>query len=164
MDRARAVGDYDGAMRALVHALKYDGRRSLARPLAALMRARGAAVLEGAAAVVPVPLHWRRRVSRGFNQAADLARGLGPPRLDALRRIRATPTQTGLTAGRRRQNMRGAFAATRVARRLTGAPVVLIDDVRTTGATLEACARVLKAAGVGEVRALTAARVVTGRP
>jgi predicted amidophosphoribosyltransferase len=102
-------------------------------------------------------------VSRGFNQAADLARGLGPPRLHALRRIRATPTQTGLTAGRRRRNMRGAFAATRVARRLTGAPVVLIDDVRTTGATLDACARVLKAAGVGEVRALTAARVVIGR-
>ena len=161
VDRARAIGAYDGALRAIVHALKYDGRRSLARPLGRLMRERGADILAGAACAVPVPLHPSRRRHRGFNQSADLACHLGVPVRPALRRIRATPTQTGLPAARRHRNMRDAFATTRSARELRGAVVVLIDDVSTTGATLEACARVLKEAGVGEVRALTAARVVT---
>lgn len=161
IDRARAIGAYDGALRAIVHALKYDGRRSLARPLGRLMRERGADILSGATYAIPVPLHPSRRRHRGFNQAADLARHVGIPVQPALRRIRATPTQTGLPAARRHRNMRDAFATTRAARQLKGATVVLIDDVSTTGATLEACARVLKEAGVGEVRALTAARVVT---
>ena len=160
IDRARAIGVYDGALRAIIHALKYEGRRSLARPLGHLMRQRGADMLAGAACVVPVPLHPSRRRQRGFNQAGDLARHLGVPVSHALRRVRATPTQTGLPAARRHRNVRDAFAATRSARALTGAIVVLVDDVSTTGATLEACARVLKQAGVTEVRALTAARVV----
>src|SRR2546423_10159664 len=79
VDRARAIGGYDGALRAIVHALKYEGRRSLARPLAALMRERGAAMLDGAACAVPVPLHRSRRRARGFNPAADLARRLRGP-------------------------------------------------------------------------------------
>jgi ComF family protein len=161
VDRARAIGAYDGALRAIVHALKYDGRRSLARPLGRLMRERGADVLAGAASVVAVPLHASRRRHRGFNQAADLARHLGMPVCPALRRVRATPTQTGLPAGRRHRNVRDAFAATRAAATLHGAVVVLVDDVSTTGATLEACARALKESGIAEVRALTAARVVT---
>jgi ComF family protein len=161
VDRARAVGAYDGALRAIIHALKYDGRRSLADGLAALMRTRAADLLEGALYVVPVPLHPSRRRQRGFNQAADLARRLGLPVRHALRRVRPTATQTGLPAARRHRNVRDAFAATRAARGLDGAVVVLVDDVCTTGATLEACARVLKDAGVGEVRAVTAARVVT---
>jgi ComF family protein len=172
VDRARAIGAYDGALRAIVHALKYEGRRSLARRLAALMRVRGADVLIGADWVVPVPLHPSRRRERGFNQAADLARHLGVPPRAALRRTRATGTQTGLPAARRRRNVRGAFAVVtgregqerqKGPKRLKGSVVVLIDDVSTTGATLEACARVLKEAGVREVRALTAARVVTPR-
>ena len=161
IDRARAIGAYDGALRAIVHALKYEGRRSLARRLGALMRERGAEILSGAACVVPVPLHPSRRRHRGFNQAADLARRVGLPVCHALRRLRATPAQTGLPAARRHRNLREAFACTRAAASLIGATVVLIDDVSTTGATLEACARVLKNAGVLEVRALTAARVVT---
>jgi ComF family protein len=167
VDRARAVGAYDGALRAIVHALKYEGRRSLAQPLAELMRIRGADMLTGADWVVPVPLHHSRRRERGFNQAADLARHLGLPVERALRRHRATRTQTGLPAARRHRNVRGAFALTRGLewreRRggLEGSIVVLVDDVSTTGATLDACARVLKAADVREVRALTAARVVT---
>ncbi len=161
IDRARAIGAYDGALRAIIHALKYEGRRSLARPLGRLMRERGAAMLSGAAWAVPVPLHPSRRRHRGFNQATDLARHLGIPVRLALRRIRATPTQTGLPAGRRHRNVRDAFAVARDAGRLAGAVVVLIDDVSTTGATLDACARALKQAGVAEVRALTAARVVT---
>src|SRR6266540_3211819 len=88
VDRARAIGAYDGALRAIVHALKYEGRRSLARPLAELMRIRGADMLAGANWVVPVPLHGSRRRERGFNQAADLARYLGVPFLHALCRTR----------------------------------------------------------------------------
>ena len=160
LDRARAIGSYDGALRAIIHALKYDGRRSLARPLGRLMRERGRDMLADAACAVPVPLHPSRRRHRGFNQAADLARHIGLPVTPALRRVRATPTQTGLPSGRRHRNMRDAFAVTAAATPLTGAIVVLIDDVSTTGATLDACARTLKAAGIAEVRALTAARVV----
>jgi len=195
VDCARAIGGYDGALRAIVHALKYEGRRSLARPLAEMMRTRGADMLTGADCVVPVPLHPSRRRERGFNQAADLARHLGAPVRPMLRRHRATLTQTGLAAARRHRNVRGAFVVTgrqgsarghavpmasevigdasALVRAGGGAParvqksgleglvVVLIDDVSTTGATLDACARVLKEAGVREVRALTAARVVT---
>jgi ComF family protein len=162
--RARAIGAHDGALRAIVHALKYEGRRSLARPLARLMRQRGADVLADATCVVPVPLHPSRRRERGFNQASDLARYLGLPVVSALRRTRPTATQTGLPAAQRHRNVRDAFAMSRAGRRLSRDPsaiVVLVDDVSTTGATLEACARTLQDAGVEEVRALTAARVVT---
>ena len=160
---ARAAAEYDGAMRDILHALKYGGRRSLARPLGALMRAHGGAVLAGADAVVPVPLHWRRAWRRGFNQADELARSLGPPVVRALRRTRHTPSQTDLPADERHANVRRAFRP-RVRCGLRGACVVLVDDVSTTGATLEACAVALAEAGVREVRALTAARVVTRRP
>jgi len=160
---ARSIGSYDGALRSIVHALKYEGRRSLASPLAALMRQRGAGILAGATCVVPVPLHASKRRERGFNQASDLARHLGLPVVAALRRTRATRTQTGLPAAQRHRNVRAAFAITRAGRRLARVPAsiaVVVDDVSTTGATIDACARALIAAGVTEVRALTAARVV----
>jgi ComF family protein len=159
VDRGRAIGAYDGALRHIIHAFKYEGRRSLARPLGALMRQRGADVLGGAACVVPVPLHRSRLAHRGFDQAADLAGQTGLPIVLALRRVRATDSQIGLPAARRYRNVREAFAATSDAAALAGAVVVLIDDVSTTGATLDACARVLKQNGAREVRALTAARV-----
>jgi ComF family protein len=127
------------------------------------MRSRGGDVLTGAASIVPVPLHASRRRSRGFDQAADLARHLGLPVSRALRRVRATAVQASLPAAKRHANVRDAFAVTRTARELSGAVVVLVDDVCTTGATLDACAHALKEAGIVEVRALTAARVV-GRP
>jgi len=111
---------------------------------------------------VPVPLHRARRRSRGFNQADDLARHIGPPVVHALRRTRHTRTQTALPAPERRANVAGAFAVTSRAAALLGATVLLVDDVRTTGATLEACATALKEqAGVRAVFALTAARVET---
>jgi ComF family protein len=160
VDRARAIGEYDGALRAIIHALKYEGRRSLATRLAALIRERAADVLAAGDVAVAVPLHPSRLRERGFNQAADLARHLGLPVVPALRRVRATPTQTGLPAARRHRNVRDAFAATRQARGLAGRTVVLVDDVSTTGATLDACARALKQSGVGRVLAVTAARVV----
>jgi ComF family protein len=165
-----ALGLYDGTLREIIHALKYERRRSVAPRLANLMATHGRGVLAGVDAVVPVPLHRRRHRERGFNQADDLACGLGLPVLHALRRVKHTAPQVDLLAAARHSNVRGAFAirrGTRVSRtRLpfsaaTAKIVVLVDDVTTTGATLDACARVLQAAGVQEVRALTAARVVT---
>jgi ComF family protein len=157
------VGTYDGPLRSILQAFKYDRRRSLAPPLGRLMQLRGAAVLADADCVVPVPLHWRRRWRRGFNQALDLARQLGVPVRCALRRRRHTRTQTDLPADARFRNVRDAFVLARRAR-ISGLRVVLVDDVSTTGATLEACARVLVAAGAAEVRTLTAARVSTRPP
>lgn len=163
--RAAALGEYDGALREIIHALKYGRRRSVARRLGGLMRRAAADALTGADAVVPVPLHRGRRRRRGFNQAADLAGTLGLPVLRALRRCRATRTQTDLPADRRRANVRGAFALARPIgdRMIRNRTLVLVDDVWTTGATLEACAAVLAAAGAAEVRAVTTARV-TRRP
>ena len=141
--------------------MKYDARRSLAAPLASRMRERCAEVLHGADAVVPVPLHPARRRERGFNQAADLAHHLGLPTVVALRRVTHTRPQVTLAAGRRHSNVRGVFETTRAAAALVAKVVVLVDDVRTTGATLESCAAALTDAGVREVRAVTAATVVT---
>jgi ComF family protein len=160
VDAARAAGAYEGTLRAIIQAFKYDGRRSLAHPLAAMMRAAGADMLRDADCVVPVPLHRWRRLRRGFNQAADLARHLDAPVVHGLRRTRATAPQTGSSAAARRRNVRRAFALSpfvRHTRPLAGRVVVLVDDVRTTGATLDECARVLKAGGAREVRALTVA-------
>ncbi len=183
VDRHGSIGPYQDSLRDILHAVKYDGRRSLAQGLAALARDAGRDVLSGMDAAVPVPLHRARRRARGFNQAADLASGLGLPVLHALRRVRATAPQASLPAARRRANVRQAFALAprpwwragmRGARDLgrharlaataclvSGKRLVLVDDVCTTGATLDACARVLKAAGAAEVRAITAARAVT---
>ncbi len=167
IDRARAVGEYDGTLREIIHAFKYDRRRSLATGLARLMHARGGELLQDADCVVPVPLHRRRERARGFNQAHELARHLGPPAIDALVRSRPTRPQVELAADRRHANVRGAFTLRRRWFRgpvkLEGLKVVLVDDVSTTGATLEACAAVLKEAGAAEVYALTAARVVARR-
>ncbi|MSO82548.1 MAG: ComF family protein [Acidobacteria bacterium] len=164
VDGARAAGEYEGALREILHAFKYEGRRVLVGPLAAMMRAAGAGILGDADATIPVPLHPWRRMRRGFNQADALARGLGLPVLRALWRVRVTASQTGLHAAARRRNVRHAFGLSpflsreRRLRLLEGRIVVLVDDVRTTGATLEACAAVLKDAGAREVRALTVAR------
>ena len=128
VDRARAVGAYDGALRSIIHAIKYDARRSLARPLGELMRERGSEMLAHAACAIPVPLHPSRRRTRGFNQAADLARQLGVPVVAALRRVEATRPQTGLPAAQRHRNVRGAFAVTRAGNALSGATVVHEDD------------------------------------
>jgi ComF family protein len=164
VDASRSAGLYEGSLREIVHAFKYQGRRGLAAPLAEMMRAAGASILGDAHVLVPVPLHFWRRVRRGFNQANDLARHLDVPVWHALMRAQPTVPQTGLTAAARRRNVRHAFTMSlvqrRARRRLEGRIVVLVDDVRTTGATLNACASVLKGAGAAEVRALTVARAV----
>jgi ComF family protein len=129
-----------------------------------MLRERGERLLQDAACVVPVPLFPWRRLRRGFNQAADLARHLDRPVVHALWRVRPTPPQAGLTAAARRRNVRGAFRlspllSTRARHTfIDGRTVALIDDVMTTGATLRACAEVLQAAGANEVRVLTLAR------
>lgn len=152
-------------MKDILHSLKYERRRSIAPPLGRLMRERGAELLRGADAVVPVPLHPRRQYQRGFNQADDLARELGVPVVPLLKRVVFTRSQIDLPKHQRRENVKNAFAFRPDPKSLIPDPciVVLVDDVVTTGATLEACAAVLKRSGVKEVRALTAARVVSER-
>ena len=120
------------------------------------MREAGRRVLDGCDCVVPVPLHPWRRLRSGFNQARDLAERLDRPVADALWRIRATPSQMALHADARRTNVRGAFVASPLVT-VDDRIVTLVDDVRTTGATLDACAQVLLHAGAKEVRALTIA-------
>lgn len=153
-----SAAHYEGVLRDIIHAFKYEGRRSLARPLGSLMHGAGATLLADADCVVPVPLHPWRRLRRGFNQADDLARRLERPVLHALWRTRATPSQMSLPARTRRTNVQDAFIVSPLHREsLHDRCVVLIDDVRTTGATLNACAGALVGAGVREVRALTLA-------
>ena len=158
-----ADGRYDGALREIIHAFKYDGRRSLAQPLGSLLRERNQRALDDAACVIPVPLFVWKRLRRGFNQAADLAVHLDLPVVHALWRLRLTASQTGLTAAERRLNVRGAFrlspfmVPTARARFIEGRTVVLVDDVMTTGATSDACAEVLVKAGAREVRVVTLA-------
>ena len=125
ISRLRAIGEYDGTLRTIIHALKYDKRPTLARPLATLMYRECADVLAGIDLVVPVPLHRRRLRSRGFNQAALIARALPVPCRQALRRTRATPSQTDLPAEQRHANVRDAFTLARGAR-VTGLAVALV--------------------------------------
>lgn len=159
-----AVDHYEGRMKEIVHALKYERRRSIAAPLGGLMRLAGAPVLRDADVVVPVPLHRRREYQRGFNQAEDLAQHLGVPVIRMLKRSRHTHSQIELPKAQREQNVRGAFELAEAwGLRPEACVVVLVDDVSTTGSTLEACAKVLRAAGVKDVRAVTAARVVSVR-
>lgn len=160
----QAAGLYEGSLRAILHAFKYEGRRTLAQPLGRMLREAGADLLTDVSCVVPVPLHPWRRIARGFNQSADLARALDLPVVHALWRTRRTQPQTGLSRAGRRRNVRGAFAVSPLLTRRTrdglvdGRVVLLVDDVRTTGATLDACARALRRAGAAGVRALTVAR------
>jgi ComF family protein len=150
-------------MKDIIHALKYERRRSIAPPLGRLMRECGADLLRDADVVVPVPLHRRREYRRGFNQAEDLAAHLGLPVIGMLSRAKYTHSQIDLPKHQRQENVKGAFALVPGSRLPAPGIAVLVDDVSTTGSTLEACARVLKSAGVKEVRALTAARVVNER-
>jgi competence protein ComFC len=162
-----SAGRYEGTLREIIHAFKYEGRRSLADPLGRMVRDAGSAILQGCDCVVPVPLHPWRRMRRGFNQARDLAKRLERPVVDGLWRIRPTRSQMALNANARRSNVRGAFVVSPFAcgARLYGVrsplledrSVVLVDDVRTTGATLDECAKVLLVAGAREVKALTVA-------
>ncbi len=167
--RARAVARFeDGPARILVHRLKYSDRTELARPLGLWMARAGQEILTDADLLVPVPLHRRRLVWRRFNQANALAfsvaRACGK-KVDPFALVRVKPTipQVGLSRAQRADNVQGAFAVPEEARfSVEGRAIVLIDDVTTTGATLNAAARALLRAGARRVDALVFARVVTG--
>jgi ComF family protein len=156
-DAAVRLGPYDGLLRDAVLRMKYHTGEGLAELLGELWADHDGAALRalGADLVVPVPLHWRRRWLRGYNQSEALAYGLAvrlrlPCGAFGLRRIRATPMQTAQTLASRRENVRGAFAAARD-HRLAGKTVLLVDDVMTTGATASEAARALRSAGAERV-------------
>ena len=163
-DRARAVLRYDKHSRRLVLGLKHGDRTHLAAALGRWMRGAGGEVLDGADLILPVPLHWTRLFARRYNQAALLAQAIraagGPPvAADWLVRRRRTPSQGRLGPAARARNVAGAFAL-RGDRSVDGKRVVIIDDVLTTGATVEECARVLRRAGAGFIGVLTLARAL----
>jgi ComF family protein len=162
-DAAYCFGAYEGVLRQLIHLFKYGKVKPLADPLGDLL----AAALprdERFDAITAVPLHWRRRWQRGFNQSDLLARALsrhcGLPTISVLRRVRATATQAGLSNSGRRRNVTAAFGGRRdAAQMLAGKRILLIDDVMTTGSTAASCALALKRAGAERVALLTVARV-----
>jgi len=157
----RAVAYLEGPLRKAIHRFKYDNVRDLAAPLGGLLGDYLERELLPAEVIVPVPLHPKRLRERGYNQSALLARQLGeqtglPVLEGSLLRMRETASQVELSAQERKENVRGAFAC--VDERLAGKRVLLIDDVCTTGATLEACSIALAQRGPRSVWALVLAR------
>ena len=155
-ERVLRLGPYDGLLRDVILRLKHLSGDVLAELLGELWAERAEARLREvrADAIVPIPLHWRRRWSRGYNQSLALARGLAarlrlPCRPNWLRRIRYTPMQTAKAPSARQDNVRGAFRAS--PRVSPGATILLVDDVMTTGSTASEAAAALRAASVGRV-------------
>jgi ComF family protein len=164
--RARAAVRYDDVARGAVHALKYGDRLDLAPMMGRWMANAGRELLAEADALVPVPLHWRRMWARRFNQSAALADAVSaiagiPVSAEALKRVKATVQQVGLSRTERAGNVQGAFGVPAPARgEVAGRRLILIDDVLTSGATIDACARSLLRAGAANVDVLVFARVV----
>jgi ComF family protein len=164
--RARAAVRYDDVARTLIHAFKYSDRLDLAPMIGGWMLQAGRQLLGEADAIVPVPLHWRRLWTRRFNQSATLARAISeassvPLLPTALERTRATPQQVGLSKSERATNVQGAFRVSPdVKAQIHGKRLVLVDDVLTSGATLDHCTRALLRSGATNVDVLVFARVV----
>jgi ComF family protein len=164
--RARAAVRYDDVARSLVHALKYQDRTDLAPTMGRWMARAGRELLQDTDVLIPVPLHWRRGWSRRYNQSGALARVIerhSGVKLasEALRRVRRTEQQIGLSRTQRASNVQGAFkVAPERNGDVAGRRVVLIDDVLTSGATVDARARALLRAKAASVDVLVFARVV----
>lgn len=165
-DRARAVFQYDDATRSMILGFKHGDRLEGAPSFGAWMARAGAELLGDAHLIVPVPLHRKRLFRRRYNQSAILALDLGRRHalavgVDALVRVRHTPPMGGLNRDARQRNLQGAIMV-RPGREqlLRGRNILLVDDVLTTGATAEACARVMRKAGAARIDVLTLARVV----
>jgi len=160
-DSAYSFGSYEGPLRDLIHLFKYAKVETLAKPLARLL-VQALPLDERFDCIIAMPMHWRKRWQRGFNQAELLARPVARRyglRLSSnLKRRRYTKPQAGLSEAARRENLKGSFE-TRRPEQLAGKRVLLVDDVFTTGATLRAAAAALKSAGAAHVSALTLARV-----
>lgn len=159
-DAVYTYGDYDGVLRELIHLFKFSGIKPLARPLGQLLRRSVPRDIQ-VDVIIPMPLHWKRKWERGFNQsellADELSRHLGAPVSLALQRHKHTPAQAGLTLHERRRNVASAFSV-RHQQQLENKHVLLIDDVLTTGATIAAASAALKKAGARRVSGLTLAR------
>jgi ComF family protein len=156
-ERVIRLGPYEGLRRDAVLRMKHSVHEGLAEAVGELWAADALGPLKavGAGAVVPIPLHWRRRWRRGYNQATALARALAsglqiPCRERWLRRVRATPFQTDVAPSARRANVRGAFRAAGDPN-FKGQTVLLVDDVLTTGGTASEAARTLRTAGAARV-------------
>jgi ComF family protein len=166
-DRLRSAAIHDEAVRDLVHGLKYRDRVDLAPMMAGWMLRAADGTVEICDAIIPVPLHRSRLLSRKFNQAAELARHIaslsGKPLLPAtLLRVKRTEQQVGLGARAREDNVRGAFALARGHENdVFGKRVVLVDDVYTTGATVAAATRALRKGGAADISVLTFARALS---
>ncbi len=164
--QARAVLKYDETSKGQVLAFKYHDKTQLAPVFGEWLARIAGDYATKAQAIIPVPLHYSRLMRRRYNQAALLAHALGkhinlPVLPDTLQRTRKTPPQSGLSRRQRIDNMRAAFQVTPSKRALLkGKCVILVDDVMTTGATLDACSRALHDAGVPDVYVLTIARTV----
>jgi ComF family protein len=164
--RARAAVRYDDVARTLVHGLKYQDRTDLAPAMGRWMARAGRELLAEADALVPVPLHWRRGWSRRYNQSGALARVIERQSgvklvSEVLRRVRPTQQQIGLSRPQRASNVQGAFkVASHRQSEIQGRRVILVDDVLTSGATADACARALLRARAASVDVLVFARVV----
>jgi ComF family protein len=163
--RGRAAVRFDEISRALVHSLKYGDRLDLAPMMGRWLGHAGRELLAEADGLVPVPLHWRRRWARRFNQSAMLAAAVSaesgvPIAAGALKRVKATAQQVGLSRSERAANVQGAFRVPPEGRAaVAGRRLVLVDDVLTSGATVEGCARALLRAGAANVDVLVFARV-----
>jgi ComF family protein len=164
-NRARAAVRFDEISRVLVHALKYGDRLDLAPMMGRWISRAGREVLAEADALVPVPLHWRRLWTRRFNQSAMLAAAVSaasgvPMVTDTLKRVKATVQQVGLSRSERAANVHGAFRVPEQGKAaVVGRRLIVLDDVLTSGATVEGCARALLRAGASNVDVLVFARV-----
>lgn len=165
-DRLLALWSYEEPLAAVVRALKFGRLDYLGKHLGAALAAGLGEEIAGADLAVPVPLHWRRRLRRGYNQAERIARPLaarlGLPVALLVSRSRATPPQTTLGKEERLANLRRAFRVARPAR-IRDLHLLLVDDVATTGATLDAASAVLKRAGAAKVTAVVAGRTLAER-